>query len=71
MVSTAWQVNDTTAAEISVQFFKELKDSPNDPALALRKAQLSFINNPDFDETSTPKYWSAFTVQSKGIEILN
>lgn len=60
VVSSLWKVDDKFSSIFMDVFYKYLKDDVTKPAVALRKAQIKFINDPNW---SNPFYWAAFTVQ--------
>jgi CHAT domain-containing protein len=56
-VATLWQVHDAVAAELVMQFYRELQDQSVSRAVALQRAQLKILSNPRYEH---PGYWSAF-----------
>jgi CHAT domain-containing protein len=58
-LATLWAVKDDSTAKFMVQFYKNLKKPGISKAEALRQAQLTFIQDADFDH---PFYWSPFVL---------
>lgn len=62
-VATLFQVNDVSTAELMVRFYQQLNDPTLTKAEALRRAQLSFLQdqqNGTRSELSRPYFWSPF-----------
>lgn len=62
-LATLFQVNDASTAELMVRFYQQLNDSTVTKAEALRRAQLSFLQdqkNGASSELSRPYFWSPF-----------
>lgn len=60
VVSSLWKVDDKFSSIFMDVFYKYLKDDVTKPAVALRKTQIKFVNDPNW---SNPFYWAAFTIQ--------
>jgi CHAT domain-containing protein len=60
-LGTLWSVNDAAAADLLVDFYRELRDAPISKAVALQRAQLELLADPN---RSHPYYWSAFLLIS-------
>ena len=58
-VATLWSIQDNSTAEFMTQFYRALNNSTINKAEALRKAQLSLLQNPKYQH---PFYWSAFVL---------
>jgi CHAT domain-containing protein/tyrosine-protein phosphatase YwqE len=58
-VASLWQVNDESTASLMVQLYGALEQRQGNKAKALQEAQLSLLNNPDYEH---PYYWSAFVL---------
>ncbi len=58
VVSSLWQVNETSTSEIMQDFYTNLKAGDN-KAKALRDAKLSYLRKQEFSEAS-PYYWASF-----------
>ncbi|MGH1394594.1 MAG: CHAT domain-containing protein [Trichormus sp.] len=58
-LATLWAVKDESTAKFMVEFYKHLRQPGISKAEALRKTQISFLQNPDFQH---PFYWSAFVL---------
>jgi CHAT domain-containing protein len=58
-LATLWAVKDDSTAKFMVEFYKNLKKPGISKAEALRQAQLTFIQDADFDH---PFYWSPFVL---------
>ncbi|UVT14837.1 MAG: CHAT domain-containing protein [Nitrospira sp.] len=56
-LATLWFVSDEASSALVVEFYRHMKDPGNSKAVALRKAQLKLMENPDFQH---PIYWSPF-----------
>lgn len=61
IVMSHWQVNDKSTAFIMDEFFHNLKKGMN-KSEALRKAKLTFLDDPKNKYFSHPYYWSAFVL---------
>jgi CHAT domain-containing protein len=65
-LASLWQVNDSSTAQLMVKFYQSLKQSKITKSEALRKAQLTLLENlenkPEAIAYKHPYYWSAFTV---------
>ena len=57
VVSSLWNVNDKSNAEITTSFYSYLKEGKT-KSTALRQAKLDYLNTHSLSETS-PYYWSA------------
>lgn len=58
-VATLWPVKDRAAAKLVTEFYEALKEPGITKAGALRKAQLSLLNDESF---SDPFFWSSFVI---------
>ncbi|MGB3614035.1 MAG: CHAT domain-containing protein, partial [Elainellaceae cyanobacterium] len=58
-VGTLWQVGDRSTAMAMAQFYKGLTRSTQPKVEALRQAQLSLLNTPEF---AHPFYWSPYVM---------
>jgi len=56
-VATLWQVNDESTAIFMTEFYRQLAASKSSKAEALRNAQLTLLQNPEY---KNPYYWAAF-----------
>ena len=56
-LATLWFVNDEASSALVVEFYRQLKNSSLSKAQALRQAQLTLMENPDFQH---PIYWAPF-----------
>ena len=56
-LATLWSVNDEATAELMIRFYQELANSTVTKAEALRRAQLSILQNPKYQQ---PYYWAAY-----------
>lgn len=61
-LATLWQVDDEGTAELMIRFYEELKDTTISKAEALRRAQRSFIEQPDGNKFREPYYWAPFVL---------
>jgi CHAT domain-containing protein len=57
-LATLWSVNDEATAELMIRFYQELANSTVTKAEALRRAQLSILQNPKYQQH--PYYWAAY-----------
>jgi CHAT domain-containing protein len=60
LVLSLWTIHDETAKKLMLKFYKRLLSFDENPAAALRSAQIDFI-----DEKTHPYFWSAFFVAGK------
>ncbi|VEP18705.1 hypothetical protein H1P_870008 [Hyella patelloides LEGE 07179] len=58
-IATLWSIQDDSTAELMTQFYRALKIPEISKAEALRQAQLSLLQNPQYQH---PYYWSAFVL---------
>jgi CHAT domain-containing protein/Tfp pilus assembly protein PilF len=56
-VATFWQVHDQVAAELIIQFYRELQSPSVSRAVALQRAQLKVLEDPRYDH---PGFWAPF-----------
>lgn len=56
-LATLWFVNDEASSALVIEFYRQLKNSSLSKAQALRQAQLTLMENPDFQH---PIYWAPF-----------
>ncbi len=61
-LATLWQVDDEGTAELMIRFYQELKDTKISKAEALRRAQRSFIEQPEGSKFREPYYWAPFVL---------
>lgn len=60
VVASLWKVDDDATAELMVHFYKEMFNSKQSPAAALRRAQLAMWQQRRWH---APYYWAAFVLQ--------
>ena len=60
VIASLWRVDDKATAELMRQFYQKMIKENLRMADALRKAQISLIQNKNFNH---PFYWAAFTLQ--------
>ncbi|UII33406.1 CHAT domain-containing protein [Fulvivirga ulvae] len=65
-----WKVNDKSTARIMDEFFHNLKKGMN-KSEALRRAKLTFLNDPKNKYFSHPYYWSAFVLMGDAQPIVS
>jgi CHAT domain-containing protein len=58
-LATLWSVDDKSAAEFMVEFYRQLAQNKVTKAEAMRQAQLKLLKQPEF---SNPYYWSPFVL---------
>ncbi|NEQ27582.1 MAG: CHAT domain-containing protein, partial [Microcoleus sp. SIO2G3] len=59
-LATLWSVNDTVTTALMVRFYQELGNDTVTKAEALRRAQLSILQN--FKYREKPYYWAPFVL---------
>ncbi|MCU0567200.1 MAG: CHAT domain-containing protein [Oculatellaceae cyanobacterium Prado106] len=62
-IATLWRINDEASAQLMGKFYEELaqiRTTGISKAEALRRAQLSVLQNPDYAQE--PFFWSAYTL---------
>ncbi|MEM8929903.1 MAG: CHAT domain-containing tetratricopeptide repeat protein [Acidobacteriota bacterium] len=57
VVSTLWMIDDEVSSRLMVDFYHR-SETGNDPAEALRQAQVHLLQDP---ETRSPTFWAAYT----------
>lgn len=62
VVASLWKVDDEATAELMKQFYGNMLQKGMTPAAALREAQNSIRQRPEW---SAPYYWAAFTLQGE------
>ena len=58
-LATLWRIEDNSAAELMIEFYRAIKKPGTTKAEALRQAQLSLLRSPKYQH---PYYWSAFVL---------
>ncbi|MBE9187977.1 CHAT domain-containing protein [Microcoleus sp. LEGE 07076] len=58
-VATLWQVNDESTAIFMTEFYRQLAASKTSKAEALRNAQLTLLQNPEY---KNPYFWAPFVL---------
>jgi CHAT domain-containing protein len=56
-LASLWSVNDAATASFMIQFYQNLADSKVTKAEAVRRAQQSLLQNPEY---SHPYFWAPF-----------
>ncbi|MEM9540126.1 MAG: CHAT domain-containing protein [Cyanobacteria bacterium P01_E01_bin.42] len=56
-LASLWSVNDRSTADLMAEFYRLLGEFRGDRARALQQAQLSLLNDPDYEH---PYYWAPF-----------
>ena len=56
-LASLWSVNDAATASFMIKFYQNLTDNKVTKAEAVRRAQLSLLQNPDY---SHPYFWAPF-----------
>ena len=68
VVASLWKVQDEATAELMKRFYTEMLKNGMTPAAALRSAQNSIRQIPDW---SAPHYWAGFTLQGEYRYVVN
>ncbi len=68
VVASLWQVEDEATAELMKRFYTEMLKNGKTPAEALRSAQNSIRQIPEW---SAPHYWAGFTLQGEYHYVVN
>lgn len=68
VVASLWQVEDEATAELMKLFYTEMLKNGKTPAEALRSAQNSIRQRPEW---SAPHYWAGFTLQGEYRYVVN
>jgi CHAT domain-containing protein len=61
-VATLWQISDASTAEFMVQFYENLKNPQLSKIEALRRTQLTFLENSSESEYNRAYYWAPFVM---------
>ena len=56
-LATLWPVNDESTANLMGQFYKQLSNTKQNKAEALRKSQLALLKDPNYEH---PLYWAPY-----------
>jgi CHAT domain-containing protein len=56
-LATLWEVDDVVAADLIMDFYRELQDPSASRAVALQRAQIKVLSDPKYGH---PGYWSPF-----------
>ena len=56
-LATLWFINDKASSDLVAEFYRQLKNSSNSKAEAIRQPQLQLLHNPQYTH---PGYWSPF-----------
>ena len=59
-LATLWQVNDKATSTLMMKFYQELSNTTLTKAEALRRAQLSILEDPNYN--GQPYYWAPFVL---------
>ena len=59
-LATLWQVNDEATSTLMTKFYQELSNTTLTKAEALRRAQLSILEDPNYNQQ--PYYWAPFVL---------
>jgi CHAT domain-containing protein len=65
MVVSLWSVNDLATAELMQRFYRCMKEDGLSPAAALRAAQISMLEEPQWQ---APYFWAGFVFQGEWLE---
>ncbi len=68
VVASLWKVQDHATAELMKHFYTEMLENGKTPAAALRSAQDSIRQMPEW---SDPHYWAGFTLQGEYRYVVN
>jgi CHAT domain-containing protein/predicted negative regulator of RcsB-dependent stress response len=68
VVASLWKVDDEATAELMKQFYTNMLHKGMTPAEALRAAQNSIRQKPEW---RSPYYWAAFTLQGEYRQVIN
>ena len=68
VVASLWKVDDEATAELMKQFYTNMLGQGMTPAAALRAAQNSIRQKPEW---RSPYYWAAFTLQGEYGRVIN
>lgn len=58
-IASLWSIDDKSSAVLMSQFYRELARTTVSKAEALRQAQLSLLQNPEYEH---PRHWAAFVL---------
>ncbi len=56
-MGSLWQIEDTAAAQLVQEFYRQLKENKVSKATALRRAQLKLLRSKAYNH---PYFWSPF-----------
>jgi len=68
VVASLWKVDDAATAELMKLFYSNMLQHGMKPAEALRAAQNSIRQRPEWH---SPYYWAAFTLQGEYSQVIN
>ncbi|MBD2182369.1 CHAT domain-containing protein [Aerosakkonema funiforme] len=58
-LATLWSVRDESTAQLMIEFYRQLTNTPSSKANALRQAQLNLLRHPSYNH---PFFWSPFVL---------
>jgi CHAT domain-containing protein len=61
-VASLWKVDDDATRELMSRFYANLWKEKIAPAEALRRAQLSILDDPAYGDGGNPRLWAAWTL---------